>query len=209
MSKLKSFAVTLQPIVDPGDATWAYQIPNLPAPARTNAANLIKCVSVLSSDSKQGIVLRFEDVPSNRVTRAEPLDKLLLLSFADFRLRWPSQSQDEPSCFATMKENGMSAERTISTGKNLPYTTTRRLHNPATDRRYCSERCRLQLLWPFKQPTQVTVLFHVCSVQGRNRSQDRGHGRLVQAEICREKGLKNRSIIFQCRAGTRASSGTM
>ncbi|KAJ4288053.1 hypothetical protein N0V90_012070 [Kalmusia sp. IMI 367209] len=77
---------------------------------------LVKCVAVVSSDAKQEIVLRFGEAPSNRVTRAEPLDKFLLLSFTDFRLRWPPISPGEPSRAATGKENGNYITRLLTTG---------------------------------------------------------------------------------------------
>jgi hypothetical protein len=119
MSNLRSSRVVLLPKVDPEITSWNYRVANLPQAEQTNAAGLVKCLSVVSSDSKQEIVLRFESVPSSRITRKEPLDKLLLVSLSDFRLRWPAKSPDDPPRLATGKENGDYATKLLTTGVTL------------------------------------------------------------------------------------------
>ncbi|KAI4918204.1 hypothetical protein J4E90_002585 [Alternaria incomplexa] len=116
MSNLRTFRVVLSRDLDPEITSWNYTVANLPQARQTNAAGLVKCFSLFSSGTVQEIVLRFESAPSNRVTRKEPLDRLLLLSLADFRLRWPSKSPDDPPRVATGRENGDYVTRLLTTG---------------------------------------------------------------------------------------------
>jgi len=119
MENLRSYRHILQREVDPDITSWNYSIRNLPQAKQTNAAGLVKCISLISSNAKQEIVLRFESVSSNRVTRKEPLDKLLLVTLADFRLRWPAKSPDDPPRLATGRENGDYITRLLTTGVKL------------------------------------------------------------------------------------------
>ncbi|KAL1793219.1 hypothetical protein ACET3X_008201 [Alternaria dauci] len=116
MSNLRAFRAAVLREVDPEATSWNYLIPDLPQAECTNAAGLVKCLSLVSSDKKQELVLRFEGAPSNRVTRKEPLDKLLLISLADFRLRWPAKSSDDMPRVATGRENGDYITRLLTTG---------------------------------------------------------------------------------------------
>ncbi|RYP23845.1 hypothetical protein DL765_000922 [Monosporascus sp. GIB2] len=119
MSCPRSFQATLQATVSPEESSWTYQVPNLPQPKQTNATGLIKFVSFTSSEAKQDVVLRYETPPDNRVTRAEPLDRFLLVSLANFRLRWPALSPDGPPGLATGKENGDYITRLLTSGIKL------------------------------------------------------------------------------------------
>lgn len=119
MSKLRSFHAVLSNGIDPNATSWNYAVPNMPQASQTNAAGLVKCVSVISSDSKQEIILRFEAVPDNRVTRKEPLGKLLLISLTDFWLRWPANSPEDPPRSATGRESGEYTTRLLTTGVKL------------------------------------------------------------------------------------------
>jgi hypothetical protein len=119
MSKLRSFRALLQGNIDPDETSWVYHVANLPRFHQTNAAGLVKCLSVTSSDAKQEISLRFESAPSNRVMPTEPLDKFLLISLADFRLRWPAKSPEHPPRLATGRENGDYVTRLLTTGIKL------------------------------------------------------------------------------------------
>jgi hypothetical protein len=119
MSKLQSYRAVLLREIDPDVLSWDYRIANLPQAEETNAAGLVKCLSLVSSDAKQEVVLRLERVPSNRVTRREPLDRLLLISLADFRLRWPAKSPEDRSQVATGRENGDYITKLLTTGIKL------------------------------------------------------------------------------------------
>jgi len=116
MSNLRAFQALIQDAIDPNDTSWSYTVPSLPTNQKINAAGLIKCISVVSSQKKQQISLRLDNPPSNRAIRGEPLDRLILISFADFRLRWPSSSVDGLSRPATGKENGDYITRMLVTG---------------------------------------------------------------------------------------------
>jgi hypothetical protein len=122
MSFLKKFQATLQEKIDPTDSTWTFFVPKLPSPQQSNLAGLIKLVSVISTEKKQGISLRYETPPSNRVTRNELYDRFILISFADFKLRWASTSADEPSKPATAKENGDFITRMLVSGISINNT---------------------------------------------------------------------------------------
>ena len=98
------------------DKTWAYNVPNLPEPKRTDAAKLVKSISVVSSFSKQHIQLRLENAPSNRVTRADPLHLFLLLSFNDFRLRQTIETPGQKPYLATARDSAEYIARLLKTG---------------------------------------------------------------------------------------------
>ena len=119
MSTTRSFRVVLEREVDPDATSWNYTVANLPRAKPTNDAGLIKCLSFTSNDAKQEIVLRYENSPSNRVTRKVPLDRLLLISVADLRLRWPAKSPEDPPRLATGKENGNYITKLLTTGVKL------------------------------------------------------------------------------------------
>ncbi|KAF1828997.1 RdRP-domain-containing protein [Decorospora gaudefroyi] len=116
MPKLRSFCATLQGHLDPDDKLWSYDIKDLPHPHGTNAAALAKFVSVVSSPAKQSIQLRFANPPENRVTRGEDFSRLLLISFADFRLQWPPSSPEGSPRQATARETGDYITRLLVTG---------------------------------------------------------------------------------------------
>lgn len=118
MTGPKAFRATLQELIDPTDNSWSYDIPNLPPSQQSNAARLIKYVSFVSSDSKQHMQLRFQVPPENRATRGEQLDRLLLISFSDFRLRWPSLA-DGILRTATAKETGDYITRLLVAGLSI------------------------------------------------------------------------------------------
>jgi hypothetical protein len=111
-----SFWTTLCEVINPDDASWSYHVPELPRPQQSNNAGLIKCISVVSSDLKDHISLHFETAPSNRVTRTEPLDRFILISFSQFKLRWPSISQQEPRRLATDTQTADYITRLLITG---------------------------------------------------------------------------------------------
>jgi hypothetical protein len=119
MSNLKTFRKVLEHDIDPDVTSFDYSVANLPQPKQTNAAGLVKCLSLVSTDASQEIVLRFECAPQNRVTQNEPLDKFLLLSLSSFRLRWPAKSLGDPSRWATGKENGNFLTKLLTTGVTL------------------------------------------------------------------------------------------
>jgi hypothetical protein len=116
MSNLRAFCAILSREVDPEIKSWDFTVANLPQAKQTNAAGLVKCLSLVSSATRQEIVLRFESAPSNRVTRKEPLDKFLLISLTDFRLRWPAKSPDDPPRVATGRESSDYVTRLLTTG---------------------------------------------------------------------------------------------
>jgi len=116
MSKLRAYTKVLQTSVRPEEQAWDYHVPDLPQAQATNAARLIKCVSVVSSTEKQQITLRLETAPLNRVTKYEVLDRFILVSFSDFRLQWPANSPDGAPRPGTGRENGDWKTRMLVTG---------------------------------------------------------------------------------------------
>ncbi|KAF2823711.1 RdRP-domain-containing protein [Ophiobolus disseminans] len=116
MSKLRTFAKTLQNNVTPEDVAWEFDVPDLPQSQTANTAGVVKCVSVISTAEKQHISLRFESAPVNRVTRDDVFDKFILVTFADFRLQWPALSASDAPRPATGKENGEWITRMLVNG---------------------------------------------------------------------------------------------
>ncbi|KAF4539237.1 PhoH-like protein [Lasiodiplodia theobromae] len=89
---LKGNRYTLSSAIDPQSQKWEYTVAKFPPVTATNAAGLTKCVSFISNPSRQEAVLRLEAVPQNRITKSDPLDRFMFLSFSDFRLVRPSQT---------------------------------------------------------------------------------------------------------------------
>jgi hypothetical protein len=116
MSNLKTFKEILQEAIDPDDTAWSYNVENLPRAQLSNAAGLIKFISVTSSDCKQQILLRLDCPPPNRAIHGELLDRLLIISFTDFRLRYPPSSPEGSPRLATGKENGDYITRMLVAG---------------------------------------------------------------------------------------------
>ncbi|TID15666.1 Methylisocitrate lyase [Venturia nashicola] len=91
---MATFRTTLRSPIIPDDSSWTFTAAGLPGLQHTDAKGFIKLISVISSAAKQQIDLSFTKAPLNRAISGFPLDKLALISFADFRLRCPSESGD-------------------------------------------------------------------------------------------------------------------
>jgi hypothetical protein len=116
MGSLKSHQSVLQRSIHPGDNSWEFSVKNLPALEKANPNGLIKLIAVVSSTTKQSIYLRFEQAPSNRITRTESLNRLLLLSFSDFRLQLPYIEGGNGQKPATMKDSADYINKMLKTG---------------------------------------------------------------------------------------------
>lgn len=81
----------LQDTISPADQEWSYTVPALPRPSLTNPQGLLKAITVTSSDSKQCIELCLSKASLNRAISHEPLDRFISISFANFRLYYPSK----------------------------------------------------------------------------------------------------------------------
>lgn len=86
-TKINNYQAILQPAVSLDDFTWSYTLPDLPSPPDTNRLGLVKAISVKTDGTTQAITLRLQPVSSNRALRGDPLDKFILVSFADFHSR--------------------------------------------------------------------------------------------------------------------------
>lgn len=91
---LRNFEVILQGSILPSDTEWSYHVPNLPRAELTNASGLVKLVAVVSNKTKQVITLRYDRTPGNRILSMDPANRFVLISFADFRLRYPEGSTE-------------------------------------------------------------------------------------------------------------------
>jgi hypothetical protein len=91
MSKtnVKAFQHVLQHGIQLEDSSWSYHVPNLPRPSTTNLQQLIKSIALVSNSVKQQVVLRIQVASINRAISTDPLDRFIIISFADFRLRVP------------------------------------------------------------------------------------------------------------------------
>ncbi|SMR51713.1 unnamed protein product [Zymoseptoria tritici ST99CH_3D1] len=116
MAGLQTFKRCLQDAFDLKDAAWEYTVPNLPAPNTLDSAGKVKVISFVSTRDKQDASLRLETPASNRIVRNEPAHKLLLLSFADFKLRLPLSPGDQDVRFATARESAGYIAKLLKTG---------------------------------------------------------------------------------------------
>jgi hypothetical protein len=81
----KPFHRTLSNDVSMDDHEWRFAVPDLPPTGELNQKQLVKTISLKTESRKHRIMLRFETLQENRAIRGEPLDKFILISFAEFR----------------------------------------------------------------------------------------------------------------------------
>ncbi|KAL4932417.1 RNA dependent RNA polymerase-domain-containing protein [Aspergillus undulatus] len=84
--KLSSFSLILQSEFLTTDCRWEYQVPDLPTAQITNPDRWIKSLELVSNAQTRKLELRFIKTVPNRATGSCPSDRLLHLSFPDFRL---------------------------------------------------------------------------------------------------------------------------
>ena len=122
---VSSLAFVLQKSIIPNDCEWSYSIPHLPNSLTLNSLGWIKSVSVVSNPTNQNITLRFIKASSNRAIANKPLDKLLSISFTDFRLRHPNVDpptkgdENRSSIPATAKESADYVTRLLQSGLSI------------------------------------------------------------------------------------------
>jgi hypothetical protein len=120
--KIKGFRYTLQNSIKLDDRQWCYLVPNLPNASSANDQGMIKTVAVVSNNVKQNIVLRFERASFNRAIAFDPLDRFILISFADFRLRIPLSAPGGDGTLeklATPRESADYMVRLLKSGMEL------------------------------------------------------------------------------------------
>jgi regulator of nonsense transcripts 1 len=83
---LRIFTRTLQSAFSKNDHTWTYDVPDLPISEVTNPGQWIKSLEFVSTPDTRKVELKFTKVDPNRATSDIPLDYLMHISFADFRL---------------------------------------------------------------------------------------------------------------------------
>lgn len=84
-SNLASFRYTLQNHIRLDDRQWKFQVPNLPSAQVLDHGRRVKTVSLVNTKGRSEIVLTFETAEDNRAIRADPLNKFLVVSIAEFR----------------------------------------------------------------------------------------------------------------------------
>ncbi|KAK3937348.1 RNA dependent RNA polymerase-domain-containing protein [Diplogelasinospora grovesii] len=85
--KARTFTFTLKPTIRLDDQDWDFRVPGLPGPEQLNREGLVKKI-ILRTDLKEWkheMLLKVERVEPNRATKTDPLDRFVLVSFADFR----------------------------------------------------------------------------------------------------------------------------
>jgi RNA dependent RNA polymerase len=83
----KMFEHILQNSIQLDDREWSYRVPRLPPPSTANPQQLVKSIILVGNTTKQHILLRLQTISLNRAIAADLLDRFILISFADFRLR--------------------------------------------------------------------------------------------------------------------------
>ena len=86
---VSKFSCILQRDIRSDDKQWSYTVPHLPLASTTNRLRLIKSVSIISSQCKQEVTLRFQQQPPNRAIESEILDRFISITFEKFRLQYP------------------------------------------------------------------------------------------------------------------------
>ena len=118
----KGFHHVLQNSIRLDDQQWCYRIRNLPDASSTNEQGILKSVAVVSNNVKRHIVLRFERASFNRAMASDPLDRFILISFVDFRLRIPLSASDGNGTvekLATARETADYIVRLLKSGIEL------------------------------------------------------------------------------------------
>lgn len=118
------FSYILQRDIRPDDKQWSYTVPHLPLASTTNRLRLIKSVSIVSSQCKQEVTLRFQKQSPNRAVESETLDRFISISFEKFRLQYPQTDlQNGTSSGSTQqappKESADYILRLLSSGLSL------------------------------------------------------------------------------------------
>jgi RNA dependent RNA polymerase len=119
---INGFRYILQNSIQLDDRQWCYRVPSLPAASSANDQGMLKLVSVVSNNVKQNIILCFERASFNRVIASDPLDRFILISFADFRLRIPLSASDGDGTvekLATPRESADYIIRLLKSGIEL------------------------------------------------------------------------------------------
>ncbi|OHE90612.1 hypothetical protein CORC01_14096 [Colletotrichum orchidophilum] len=83
-SILKAYHQVVQESVSLGDTEWDYDISSLPTPFQTNAAGLVKSLTLTTKDSRHQLGLCLELASPSRAISSYSLDQLVVISFADF-----------------------------------------------------------------------------------------------------------------------------
>ena len=118
------FSYILQHNIRPDDRQWSYTVPRLPLASITNKLGLIKSISIVSSQCKQEMTLRFQKQTPNRAVEIDILDRFISISFEKFRLQYPqtdlqSRTSSGSSQQAPAKESADYILRLLSFGLSI------------------------------------------------------------------------------------------
>ena len=117
--QLRRFRTPLAHSIRKEDERWSYYVPGLPHATTLDACGFTKSVKFTSTKRKQEILLSFERVPENRITRSDKPSKFVLISFADFRLQYPQQEGSVETVPAPARESSDYIIRMLRTGLKL------------------------------------------------------------------------------------------
>jgi regulator of nonsense transcripts 1 len=89
---LASFRRKVQNHISLDDREWKFQVSNLPPARELDQRRLVKTLGLLTTKGRNEIVLTLETASDNRAIRADPLNRFLVISIAEFRGSQNSQS---------------------------------------------------------------------------------------------------------------------
>lgn len=89
---LTAFRHILQGHLSLDDREWTFQAPGLPPAPDLDQRRLVKTVSLVNTAGRHEIVLSLETAEENRAIRADPLNKFVVVSLAEFRHQPQSQT---------------------------------------------------------------------------------------------------------------------
>jgi hypothetical protein len=92
---LTSFRRQLQNHISLDDREWKFKVPNLPPARELDQRRLVKTLGLLTTRGRNELVLTLETASDNRAIRADPLNRFLVVSIAEFRAQ--PRAQDSRS----------------------------------------------------------------------------------------------------------------
>lgn len=92
---LTAFRHILQEHLSLDDHEWTFQAPGLPPAPDLDRMRLVKTVSLVNTGGRHEIALSLEAVEENRAIRADPLNKFVVVSLAEFRPQPQSQTMEK------------------------------------------------------------------------------------------------------------------
>ncbi|KAI5866155.1 RdRP-domain-containing protein [Durotheca rogersii] len=117
--KLKTYTCPLLDTLRQDDSEWRFDVPNLPSAEKLNQRQLVKSIVLVTKESRHRMSLKLEPLNVNRAVRGEPMDRFVVVSFADFRSLHGASGAGDGLQPATPRECADYAVRLLRAGVSL------------------------------------------------------------------------------------------